>query len=119
MLRPSECSILASIKTLSDRHLSDAWALARSASWAPWRIETEISVFYVPIAAAGDRLERVYSAAADLPSAIARRDLMGGKYLEETMEPTSSEATPSAFFRRNAFLNYNLVTKRYEYASLD
>ena len=59
------------------------------------------------------------AAAADLPSAIARRDLMGGKYLEETMEPTSSEATPSAFFRRNAFLNYNLVTKRYEYTSLD
>ena len=59
------------------------------------------------------------AAAADLPPAIARRDLMGGKYLEETMEPTTSEATPSTFFRRNAFLNYNPVTKRYEYTSLD
>lgn len=57
------------------------------------------------------------SAAADLPSAIARRVLMGGKYLEESMEPSSSEA--AAFFRRNAFLNYNPVTKRYEYTSLD
>jgi hypothetical protein len=35
------------------------------------------------------------------------------------MEPTSSEATQSASFRRNAFLNYNAVTKRYEHTSLD
>ena len=59
------------------------------------------------------------AAAADLPSALAHRDLMGGKYLEETMEPTSGEAASSAFFRRSAFLNYNFVTKRYEYMSLD
>jgi hypothetical protein len=45
------------------------------------------------------------AAAADLPSAIAHRDLIGGKYLEETMEPASSEATPSAIFRRSALLN--------------
>jgi hypothetical protein len=59
------------------------------------------------------------AAAVDLPSAVARRDLIGGKYLEEAMEPTSREAAPPAFFRRNAFLNYNFVTKRYEYTSLD
>src|SRR5262245_55161184 len=59
------------------------------------------------------------AAAVDLPAAIARRQLIGGKYLEEVMEPMSGEATQSASFRRNAFLNYNAVTKRYEYASLD
>jgi hypothetical protein len=59
------------------------------------------------------------AAAIDLPSAIARRELIGGKYLEENMQPTSGEATQSAFFHRNAFLNYNSVTQRYEYTSLD
>lgn len=59
------------------------------------------------------------AAAVDLPAAIARRQLIGGKYLEEVMEPIGGEATQSASFRRNAFLNYNAVTKRYEYTSLD
>jgi hypothetical protein len=57
------------------------------------------------------------AAAVELPSAIARRELVGGKYLEENMEPTSAEATQS--FHRSAFLNYNSVTRRYEYTSLD
>jgi hypothetical protein len=57
------------------------------------------------------------TAAVELPSAIARRELVGGKYLEETMEPTSGVATQS--FHRNAFINYNSVTRRYEYTSLD
>jgi hypothetical protein len=35
------------------------------------------------------------------------------------MEPESGGSTQSASFRRNAFLNYNAVTKRYEYTSLD
>jgi hypothetical protein len=59
------------------------------------------------------------AATIDLPSAIARRELIGGKYLEENMQPANGEATQSAFFHRNAFLNYNSVTKRYEYTSLD
>jgi len=58
-------------------------------------------------------------AAVDLPAAIARRELVGGTYLEEVMEPIRSEATQSVSFRRNALLNYNAVTKRYEYTSLD
>src|SRR5579863_6581800 len=57
------------------------------------------------------------AAAVELPSAIARRELVGGKYLEENMEPTGGEATQS--FHRSAFLNYNPVTRRYEYTSLD
>ena len=57
------------------------------------------------------------AAAVELPSAIARRELVGGKYLEETMEPTSGAATQA--FHRNAFINYNSVTRRYEYTSLD
>jgi hypothetical protein len=57
------------------------------------------------------------AAAVELPSAIARRELVGGKYLEETMEPRSSVTTQA--FHRNAFLNYNSVTRRYEYTSLD
>src|ERR1700722_15037994 len=57
------------------------------------------------------------AAAVELPSAIARRELVGGTYLEETMEPTSREVAQS--FHRNAFLNYNSVTRRYEYTSLD
>jgi hypothetical protein len=57
------------------------------------------------------------AAAVELPSAIAHRELVGGKYLQENMEPISGEATHS--FHRNAFLNYNPVTRRYEYTSLD
>src|SRR5580658_1846200 len=57
------------------------------------------------------------AAAVELPSAIARRELIGGKYLEEKMEPANGEATQS--FQRNAFLNYNSATRRYEYTSLD
>src|ERR1700722_1995074 len=57
------------------------------------------------------------AAAVELPSAIARRELVGGKYLEENMEPSSGEATQA--FHRSAFLNYNSVTRRYEYTSLD
>ena len=57
------------------------------------------------------------AAAVELPSAIAHRELIGGKYLQENMEPISGEATQS--FHRNAFLNYNSVNRRYEYTSLD
>jgi Protein of unknown function (DUF1579) len=58
------------------------------------------------------------AAAVDLPPAIAHRQLIGGTYLEEVMEP-SGGPSPPASFRRNALLNYNAVTKRYEYTSLD
>ena len=55
----------------------------------------------------------------DLPPAIARRQLIDGKYLEEVMDLAQGAAGQPASFRRNAFLNYNAVTKRYEYTSLD
>ena len=55
----------------------------------------------------------------DLPPAIARRQLIDGKYLEEVMELAQGSAGQPESFRRNAFLNYNAVTKRYEYTSLD
>jgi hypothetical protein len=60
------------------------------------------------------------AAAVDFSGAIARRQLIGGSYLEEVMEPVNGgTSTQSASFRRDAFLNYNAVTKRYEYTSLD
>ena len=55
----------------------------------------------------------------DLPPAIARRQLIDRKYLEEVMELAQDSAGSPASFRRNALLNYNAVTKRYEYTSLD
>ena len=57
--------------------------------------------------------------AVDLPPAVARRQLIDGKYLQEVMESSGAEAGQSASFRRHAFINYNAVARRYEYTSLD
>jgi hypothetical protein len=57
--------------------------------------------------------------AVDLPAAIAHRQLVGGAYLEEVMEPAQGGTAQPPSFRRHALLNYNVVTKRYEYTSLD
>jgi hypothetical protein len=55
--------------------------------------------------------------AINLPSAIARRVLIGNAFLEETMElPTGSKQEP---FTRVAYFNYNSVNQQYEYFSLD
>lgn len=54
-----------------------------------------------------------------LPASTAQRRLIDGKYLEETMQPRDSRAGTPDFFTRNAFLNYNAVTKQYEYVSID
>jgi Protein of unknown function (DUF1579) len=59
------------------------------------------------------------AAAVQLPPAIARRHLTDGKYLEESMQPSTVEAGQLGFFVRNAFLNYNAVSKQYEYFSID
>ncbi|HMN78290.1 MAG TPA: DUF1579 family protein [Burkholderiaceae bacterium] len=59
------------------------------------------------------------AAAVDLPPAIARRQLIDGKYLEEVMEPLRGDTSQATSFRRNALFNYNAVAKRYEYTSLD
>jgi hypothetical protein len=57
--------------------------------------------------------------AVELPRAVARRQLLDGKYLEESMEPAAPDAPSSAVFHRHALLTYNPVAKRYEYTSLD
>ncbi len=54
--------------------------------------------------------------AIDLPPAIAKRQLVGGAYLEETMQLASGSKQPP--FTRTAYFNYNAVTHRYEYASM-
>jgi Protein of unknown function (DUF1579) len=51
-----------------------------------------------------------------LPAAIAQRKLVQNAYLEEEMLPQPGSAEP---FTRRAVFNYNAVTSRYEYASLD
>ena len=52
-----------------------------------------------------------------LPPAVAKRQLVGNTYLKETMqlEPGSKQSP----FTRDAYFNYNAVTHRYEYASMD
>jgi hypothetical protein len=52
-----------------------------------------------------------------LPPAIARRRLIGGAFLEEVMEPAKSPGHDP--FTRTAYLNYNEVSRRFEYFSLD
>ncbi len=53
----------------------------------------------------------------NLPAALARRRLVGGAFLEEVMTPAAASGHDS--FTRIAHLNYNAVSRRYEYASLD
>jgi hypothetical protein len=57
--------------------------------------------------------------AVELPNAVAQRQLVDGKYLEESMEPAADHAPQPAAFHRHALLTYNPVAKRYEYTSLD
>ena len=59
------------------------------------------------------------AAAVELPPAVARRQLIDGKYLQEIMESSGADAGQPATFRRDAFINYNAVARRYEYTSLD
>ena len=55
----------------------------------------------------------------DLPTAIARRHLVRDAYLEEVMQPVEDRAGQPGAFSRHAWFNYNTVTSRYEYTSLD
>jgi hypothetical protein len=55
----------------------------------------------------------------ELPPAIAQRHLVDGKYLEESMHPSALKPGQDGYFVRNAFLNYNAATKKYEYFSID
>lgn len=53
----------------------------------------------------------------DLPPAVASRRLVGGVFLEEIMTP--EDVSGEEPFTRIAYLNYNPVSRRYEYLSLD
>jgi hypothetical protein len=54
-----------------------------------------------------------------LPPATAQRHLVRDTYLEEVMQSIDDRAGQSGAFNRHALLNYNAVTSRYEYTSLD
>jgi hypothetical protein len=54
-----------------------------------------------------------------LPAAIAQRRLIRDSSLEEVMQPVDDRPGQPGSFSRHALLNYNAVTSRYEYASLD
>jgi hypothetical protein len=59
------------------------------------------------------------AAAVQLPPGVAQRHLIDGKYLEETMQPSTLAQGQPGFFVRNAISNDNAVRKRYEYFSID
>jgi hypothetical protein len=54
-----------------------------------------------------------------LPRAIAQRRLVRDMYVEEVMQPIDDQAGQADVFSRHSLLNYNAVTSRYEYTSLD
>jgi len=54
-----------------------------------------------------------------LPAAIAQRRLIRDMYLEEIMRLVDDRPEQPGSFNRHALLNYNPVTSRYEYTSLD
>jgi hypothetical protein len=54
-----------------------------------------------------------------LPNALAQRRIVRGLYLEEVMQPADERPGDAAAFVRNALFNYNPVTSRFEYTSLD
>jgi len=55
--------------------------------------------------------------AVDLPPAVARRTLIQDSYLQEVMQLAQPSSTDA--FTRTAYLNYNAVSRKYEYFSLD
>jgi hypothetical protein len=57
------------------------------------------------------------AAAIDLPPAVAHRELVGGTFLQEVMEPAGKTGQPP--FTRIAYFNYNNINRQYEYFSLD
>lgn len=59
------------------------------------------------------------SAPTPLPAAMAHRQLIDGKYLQEDMESVAAGDSGKGAFRRDVFFNFNAVTRQYEYVSLD
>jgi hypothetical protein len=57
--------------------------------------------------------------ATTLPAAIAERRLVDGKFLEESMRPVGLAPGSPGSFTRTAVFNYNGVSKKYEYFSID
>ncbi|MGH8128536.1 MAG: DUF1579 family protein [Gammaproteobacteria bacterium] len=55
--------------------------------------------------------------AINLPSAVAHRRLVGGAYLQEIMKPAHQSKQHA--FTRTAYINFNPVSQRYEYFSID
>lgn len=55
--------------------------------------------------------------AIHLPPAVAHRRLVQGEFLREVMKPAQKSGQTS--FTRTAYLNYNPVSQRFEYFSLD
>jgi hypothetical protein len=53
----------------------------------------------------------------NLSAGLARRRLVHNSFVEEVMESLESDGADS--FRRVAYLNYNVLGRRYEYFSLD
>jgi hypothetical protein len=59
------------------------------------------------------------AAPVELPPAVAQRQLVQGLYLQEVMQSIDNGASQASPFTRNATLNFNPVTRQYEYTSLD
>jgi len=59
------------------------------------------------------------AAPVELPPAVAQRQLVQGLYVQEVMQSIDNGASQASPFTRNATLNFNPVTRQYEYASLD
>ena len=59
------------------------------------------------------------AAAVQLPPGVAQRHLIDGKYLAESMQPSTLAQGQPGFFVRNAIFNYNAVNRQYEYFSID
>jgi hypothetical protein len=57
------------------------------------------------------------AAAVNLPPAVANRKLIQNVFLEEVMEP--AQKNTKDLFNRTAYLNFNSVSRQYEYFSLD
>jgi hypothetical protein len=54
-----------------------------------------------------------------LPAAVAQRQVIRGMYLQEVMQSADGDASQAGAFTRNATLNFNPVTRQFEYTSLD
>lgn len=98
-------------------------AFAITASWACQAFAEEPKGLLRTMAGTWDVQQRMWpapgAAAIALPPAIAQRRLVRDTYLEEVMQPLDEQTEQSGAFSRSAYFNYNAVTSRYEYTSID